>query len=45
MFRKRSNNDPKNCRPISMLPAMSKVIIIQKNSQEYLDKNGLLYKY
>ena len=38
---------PKNCRPISLLPAVSKSIkkTIQIQTQEYLDKNGSLYQF
>ena len=47
LFKKASKSDPKNYRPISLLPAMSKIIkkAIQIQTQEYLDKNDLLYKY
>ena len=44
IFKKGSKIDPKNYRSISMLPAGSKIIdkTIQIQTQEYLDKNGLL---
>ena len=47
LFRKGSKSDPKNNRPISLLPVVSKIIdkTIQIQIQEYVDKNGLLYKY
>ena len=47
LFKKGSNSDQKNYNPISLLPVMSKIIeiTIQVQTQEYLDKNGLLYKY
>ena len=45
--KKGSKRDPKNFRPISQLPVVSKIIekTIQIQAQEYIDKNGLLYKY
>ena len=47
LFRKGSKSDPKNNRPISLLPVVSKIIdkTIQIQIQEYVNKNGLLYKY
>ena len=47
LFKKGSNSDQKNYNPISLLPVVSKIIeiTIQIQTQEYLDKNGLLYKY
>ena len=40
-------NYPKNYRPISLLPVVSKIIekSIQIPTQEYLDQNGSLCKY
>ena len=47
LFKKGSKSDPTNYRPISLLPAVSKIIekTIQIQTQENLDKNDLLYKY
>ena len=47
MFKKGSKNEAKNYRPISLLPLISKVIeqSIQNQTQDYLQKNVLLYSY
>ena len=47
LFKKGSKSGTKNYRPISLLPVASKIIekTTQIQTQEHLDKNGLLYKY
>ena len=47
LFNKGSTTDPKNYRPISLLPLRSKLIekAINIHTQEYLDKNNLIYKF
>ena len=47
LFKKGSKTDPKNYRSISLLPPISKLIEkeIHIQTQEYLDKNGLIYKF
>ena len=47
LFKKGSKSYPKNDRLISLLPVVSMMIqkTIKIQTQEYLDKNGLLYKY
>ena len=46
LFEKGFKSDPKNYRLISLLPVVSKIIekTIHIQTQEYLDKNCLLYK-
>ena len=47
LFKKGSKSYPKNYRLISLLPVVSMIIqkTIKIQTQEYLDKNGLFYKY
>ena len=47
LFKKGSKTDPKNCRPVSLLALIFKLIekAIHIQTQEYLDKNGLIYKF
>ena len=47
LYKKEAKTKPKNYRPISLLPLFSKIIerIINNQTQEFLDKNNILYKY
>ena len=47
LYKKEAKTKPKNYRPISLLPLLLKIIerIIHNQTQEFLDKNNILYKY
>ena len=47
LYKKGSCTDPKNYRPISLLPLVSKIVekVIHQQVQEYLDKNKTLYQF
>ena len=47
LYKKEAKTKPKNYQPISLLPLLSKIIerIIHNQTQEFLDKNNILYKY
>ena len=47
LYKKEAKTKPKNYRPISLLPLLFKIIerIIHNQTQEFLDKNNILYKY
>ena len=47
LYKKGSKLEPKNYRPISLLPIVSKIFegIIHSQTQSYLDKHKILYKY
>ena len=47
LYKKGSALEPKKYRPISLLPLLSKLFekIIHIETQDYLDKNNILYKY
>ena len=47
LYKREAKTKPKNYRPISLLPLLSKIIerIIHNQTQEFLDKNNILYKY
>ena len=47
LYKKGSKTDPKNFRPISLLPIVSKIIekIIHDQTMEYLTDNKILYRY
>ena len=47
LFKKGSKTDPQNFRPISLLPLASKMFekIIHDQTQRFLDKNDIIYRY
>ena len=47
LYKKEAKTKPKNYRPISLLQLLSKITerIIHNQTQEFLDKNNILYKY
>ena len=47
LYKKEAKTKPKNYQPISLLSLLSKIIerIIHNQTQEFLDKNNILYKY
>ena len=47
LFKKDSKTNPKNYRPISLLPLMSKVLerLVHEQTMEFLDKHNILYKF
>ena len=47
LYKKGTKTDPKNFRPISLLPIVSKIFekVIHEQTMEYLTDNNILYKY
>ena len=47
LYKKGTKTDPKNFRPISLLPIVSKIFekMIHDQTMEYLTDNNVLYKY
>ena len=47
LYKKGTKTDPKNFRPISLLPVVSKIFekVMHSKTIEYLTDNNILYKY
>ena len=47
LYKKGTKADPKNFRPISLLPIVSKIIekVIQNQTMNYLTENNILYRH
>ena len=47
LYKKGCKTDPKNYRPISLLPLISKIIetVIKDQTQTFLENNNILYKF
>ena len=47
LFKKGSRLDPKNYRPVSLLPVLSKIFerVVHDQTQRYMEENSLLYKF
>ena len=47
IYRKGKKTDPSNCRPISLLPTISKVIegIVHDQTNKFLSENNILYNF
>ena len=47
MYKKGTKADPKNFRPVSLLPIVPKIFekVIHDKNMEYLTDNNIIYKY